>query len=123
VVHTPLVGRDREFAWLKNSWAHAQAATLATPGVVLRGESGIGKSRLAAAAARVAEDSGAVVLSLTGSALHTGAGLHPIRSLLEQRCGISRLTPHGARLRLLEAELMARRRDTSRRCRHPDLTI
>ena len=71
VVHTPLVGRDREFAWLQESWAHAQAGTLTTPGVVLRGEAGIGKSRLAAATARLAEDSGAVVLALTGSALHT----------------------------------------------------
>ena len=51
-----------------------------------------------------------MVLTLTGSALHTDAGLHPIRSLLEQRCGISRLTPPGERLRLLEAELMARGR-------------
>ncbi len=113
VTHTPLVGRDREFAWLQDSWAHAQAGTLGTPGVVLRGEPGIGKSALAAAAARLAEDSGAVVLALTGSALHTDAGLHPIRSLLEQRCGINRITPHGERLRLLEAELMARGRDTA----------
>ena len=81
--------------------------------MVLRGEPGIGKSALAAAAARLASDSGAVVLTLTGSALHTDAGLHPIRSLLEQRCGISRLTPHSERLRLLEAELMARGRDTA----------
>ena len=111
VMHTPLVGRDREFAWLRDSWAHAQDGTLTTPGVVLRGEPGIGKSALAAAAARLALDSGAVVVTLTGSALHTDAGLHPIRSLLEQRCGISRLTPQSERLRLLEAELMARGRD------------
>jgi hypothetical protein len=106
--HVSLVGRAREFGWLRDSWAHAQAGTLATPGVVLRGEPGIGKSALAAAAARFATDSGAVVLTLTGSTLHTDAGLHPIRSLLEQRCGISRLTPNSERLRLLEAELTAR---------------
>ena len=113
VTHTPLVGRDREFAWLQDSWTHTQAGTLTTPGVVLRGEPGIGKSRLAAAAAELAEDSGAVVLALMGSALHTDAGLHPVRSLLEQRCGISTLTPRGERLRLLEAELMARGLDTA----------
>ena len=111
VMHTPLVGRDREFASLRDSWAHAQAGTLTTPGVVLRGEPGIGKSALAAAAARLALDSGSVVVTLTGSALHADAGLHPIRSLLEQRCGISRLTAQSERLRLLEAELMARERD------------
>ena len=86
----PLVGRDREVARLQESWARAQAGTLTSPGVVLRGEAGIGKSRLAAAAAELAEDSGAVVLELVGSSLHTDAGLHPIRTLLEHRCGISR---------------------------------
>jgi class 3 adenylate cyclase len=105
VMRTPLVGRDREFARLQDGWAHARAGTLTTPGVVLRGEPGIGKSSLAAAAAALAEASGAVVLTLSGSALHTDAGLHPIRSLFEQRCGISRLTPPGERLRLLAAEL------------------
>ena len=51
----PLVGRDRELAWLEKCWARAQAGTLTTPGVVFRGEPGIGKSRLAAAAAELVE--------------------------------------------------------------------
>ena len=54
----PLVGRDRELAQLEKSWARAKAGTLRTPGVVFRGEAGIGKSRLAAAAAELAEASG-----------------------------------------------------------------
>ena len=112
-MHTPLVGRDREHAWLQDSWAKAREGTLTTPGVVLRGEPGIGKSSLAAAAARLVLDSGAAVVAVTGSALHTDAGLHPIRSLLEQRCGISRLTPPGERLMLLEAELAALGLDTA----------
>ena len=41
----PLVGRDREMARLQKSWTRAQAGTLTTPGVVFRGEPGIGKSR------------------------------------------------------------------------------
>src|SRR6185312_15128332 len=41
------------------------------PGVVIRGEPGIGKSRLAAAAAELADSSGAVVLELVGSPFHT----------------------------------------------------
>jgi class 3 adenylate cyclase/tetratricopeptide (TPR) repeat protein len=113
VMRTPLVGRDREFAWLRDTWAHAQAGILTTPGVVLRGDPGIGKSSLAAAVAALAGDSGAAVLTLSGSALHTDAGLHPIRGLLEQRCGIGRLTSPGERLRLLEAELMAAGLDTA----------
>ncbi len=104
----PLVGRDREVGWIQKSWADAQADTLTIAGVVLRGDPGIGKSRLAAAAAGFAEDSGAVVLELKGSSLHTDAGLHPIRTLLEHRTGISRLTSQAERLRLLGAEVTAR---------------
>jgi len=106
-VHAPLVGREREFASLRDSWMRAQASTLVIPGVVLRGEPGIGKSALAAAVTALAEYSKAVVLTLTGSALHADAGLHAVRGLLENRCGISRLTPEGERLRLLEVELSA----------------
>ena len=103
----PLVGRDHELAHLQKSWARAQAGTLAIPGVAFRGEPGIGKSRLAAAAAELVEHSGAVVLELAGSPFHTDAGLHPIRTLIERRCGISRLTDQPVRLRLLAAEVAA----------------
>ena len=61
--------------------------------MVLRGEPGIGKSGLAAAAAGLAEDSGAVVLTLAGSALHTDAGLHPVRSCSNAVAASSRLDP------------------------------
>jgi class 3 adenylate cyclase/tetratricopeptide (TPR) repeat protein len=104
----PLVGRDRELARLEKSWARALAGTLSTPGVVFRGEPGIGKSRLAAAAAELVERSGGVVLELFGSPFHTDAGLHPVRTLLERRCGIDRGTDQPDRLRLLKAEIAAR---------------
>ena len=79
--------------------------------MVFRGEPGIGKSRLAAAAAELVENSGAVVLELAGSPFHTDAGLHPVRTLIERRCGISRLTDPAERLGLLEAEVAARSLD------------
>jgi len=101
------VGRDREMARLQKSWTRAQAGTLTTPGVVFRGEPGIGKSRLAAAAAELVEASGSVVLELVGSPFHTDTGLHPIRTLLERRCGIDRNTDQLERLRLLDAEVCA----------------
>ena len=104
----PLVGRDRELARLENCWARAQAGTLTTPGVVFRGEPGIGKSRLGAAAVDFAASSGAVVLELAGSPFHTDAGLHPVRGLLERRCGITRLTDPAERLALLAVEVAAR---------------
>ena len=103
----PLVGREREMARLVKSWTRAQAGTLATGGVVFRGEPGIGKSRLAAAATELVEGSGAVVLELVGSALHTDTGLHPIRTLLQRRCGIGRSTGPAERLTLLRAEIAA----------------
>jgi class 3 adenylate cyclase len=105
IIRGPLVGRDRELARLAKSWARAQAGTLTAPGVVFRGDPGIGKSRLAAAAAELVEHAGAVVLELIGSPFHTDTGLHPVRALLERRCGIGRLTDPGERLRLLEAEV------------------
>ncbi len=49
-----------------------------------------------------------MVLELAGSSFHTDAGLHPVRRLLEQRCGISRLTAPSERLRLLHVEATAR---------------
>lgn len=102
-----MVGRDRELDRLEKYWSRAQSATLTRPGVVFRGDPGIGKSRLAAAAAEVVEASGRPVLELIGSPFHTDAGLHPVRTLLERRCGIERSTESGERLRLLEAELAA----------------
>jgi class 3 adenylate cyclase len=104
----PLVGRDTELAHLKTSWALAQSGTLHVPGVVLRGEPGIGKSRLAAAAAEMAEAAGSAVLDLVGSPFHTDAGLQPVRVLLEHRCGIARSTDQAERLRLLDAEIRTR---------------
>jgi hypothetical protein len=66
VARGPLLGRDRELGRLEKSWARAQVGMLTTPGVAFRGEPGIGKSRLAAAAGELVEASGAVVLELVG---------------------------------------------------------
>ena len=101
----PLVGRDSERGWLQHSWQQARAGLLSTPGVVFRGEPGIGKTRLAKEAAEIVESSGGTVIELRGSPLHIDTGLHPVRRLLERRCGITRLTDGAERLRLLEVEL------------------
>jgi class 3 adenylate cyclase/tetratricopeptide (TPR) repeat protein len=109
----PLVDREREIARLQSSWRRAQSGTLRTPGLVFRGEPGIGKSRLAAAAVELVESAGGVALELVGSPLHSDAGLHPVRTLLERRCGIARLTEPADRLRLLHAEVAARSLDAA----------
>ena len=101
----PLIGRDREREELQQSWQRARDGALRTPGIVFRGEPGIGKTRLANEAAELARSAGASVIELFGSPLHTDTGLHPVRRLVERRCGITRLTEGRERLRLLEAEL------------------
>ncbi|MEW5810771.1 MAG: protein kinase [Actinomycetota bacterium] len=101
----PLVGRDREYARLDKSWRRAQAGTLTVPAVVFRGEAGIGKSRLAAAATELVQRDGGTILELIGSPVHADVGLHPARLLLERRCGITRTTEPVRRLQLLDAEL------------------
>jgi tetratricopeptide (TPR) repeat protein len=107
----PLIGREREHAWLQQSWQRLHDGALTTPGVVFRGEPGIGKTRLATEAAELVGRSGGAVIELRGSPLHTATGLYPIRRLLERRCGMTRLTDGAARLRLLQAELSARALD------------
>jgi class 3 adenylate cyclase/tetratricopeptide (TPR) repeat protein len=103
----PLIGRDRERSWLQQSWQQARDGVLTSPGVGFRGEPGIGKTRLATEAAELVRSSGAPVIELFGSPLHTDTGLHPVRRLVERRCGITRLTDGRERLRLLQAELRA----------------
>ena len=101
----PLIGRDRERSWLQQSWQRARDRALTSPGVVFRGEPGIGKTRLTAEAVEIVRGSGAPVIGLFGSPVHTDTGLHPARRLLERRCGITRLTDGRERLHLLQAEL------------------
>jgi class 3 adenylate cyclase/tetratricopeptide (TPR) repeat protein len=103
----PLVGRDRELDHLQTSWAMAESGSLTTPGVGFVGEAGVGKSRLATMAADIAEQSGNPVLALIGSPFHGDVGLYPIRALLEQRCGIERVTEQAERLRLLDEQVRA----------------
>ena len=111
VVSPSLIGRDRERSWMQESWQRACDGALSTPGIVFRGEAGIGKTRLAAHAAEMVTGSGGAVIELRGSPLHTDTGLHPVRRLLERRCGITRLTDGAERMRMLEAELRSRGMD------------
>ena len=105
IARGPLVGRERELAYLQSAWAQATAGVLRTPGAVFRGEGGIGKSRLARAAVELAEQSGAAVLELFGSPFYTDVGLRPVRRLLERRCGVGRDSDPAERLRELRAEV------------------
>lgn len=104
----PLVGREREFAYLQKSWAEATAGTLRTRGIAFTGEGGIGKTRLASSAVDMAAEAGAEVLTLFGSPFHADVGLRPVRRLLERRCGIRRDSSPGDRVAALYAEVEKR---------------
>lgn len=104
----PLIGRTSELDEFRRLWDDVVADTgTSAAGIAFQGEPGLGKSRLATAAADIVEQSGGQVIVLFGSPFHADAGLHPVRTLLERRCGIGRLTPRDERLRLLQAELCA----------------
>jgi class 3 adenylate cyclase/tetratricopeptide (TPR) repeat protein len=109
----PIVGRERELAALRDMWDRASTGTLTTRGVLLRGEGGIGKSRLASAAVDMARDSGAAVLELFGSPFHTDVGLRPVRRLIERHSQIQRDSDAADSLRLLEAEVESRALDAA----------
>ncbi|WP_319430813.1 ATP-binding protein [Mycobacterium sp. RTGN5] len=109
----PIVGRERELAALRDMWDQASAGTLSTRGVLLRGEGGIGKSRLASAVVDMARESDATVLELFGSPFHTDVGLRPVRRLIERHCQIQRGSDAADSLRLLEAEIESRSMDTA----------
>ncbi|WP_445168951.1 ATP-binding protein [Mycolicibacterium sp. Dal123E01] len=104
----PIVGRERELTALRDMWDQASAGTLTTRGVLLRGEGGIGKSRLASAAVDMARESGATILELFGSPFHTDVGLRPVRRLIERHSQIQRDCDTAESLRLLEVELRGR---------------
>lgn len=101
---SPLIGRADERAWLQRAWQRA-ADGGGSSGVVFLGDAGIGKTRLVRVAVDLADRAGGNVIELRGSPLHTGTGLHPVRRLLERRCGMTRLTGERERLELLAAEL------------------
>ncbi len=108
----PLVGRDDDRAVLRAAWRTAcEGGTERAQSILIRGEPGIGKSRLAASIAHDVAADGAPVIELTGSSFHTDAGFHPVRRLLEQRGSISPDTPPAERLRRLRRELQDAGRD------------
>ena len=115
---TPLVGRSSEFAVLRAAWWAATAGTAPrTTAVLIRGEPGIGKSRLGGRNIAGGRDQRAVVVELAGSPFHVGAGFHPIQVLLEARCGIDGDADGPERLHRLRDELGASGADPDGRCR------
>jgi class 3 adenylate cyclase len=111
---TPLVERDAELERLRQAWARASVGTAGhTGGVLVTGEAGVGKSRLLAAFVDEAASAGAGFLELHGSPFHTDVGFHPVRSLIESRCGITGDADPAARLEHLAGEVASLGLDTA----------
>ncbi len=102
---TPLVERDGELEHLREAWAQVSTAADRATGVLVCGEGGVGKSRLVAAFVDEACSGGACVVELHGSPFHVDAGFHPVRGLLEARCGMTDDTDPAERLQYLSREV------------------
>ncbi len=102
---TALVGRDEELALLQRRWQQAKAGEGRV--VVLIGEPGIGKSRLAQAMLQQPAREPHTRLRYFCSPHHQASALYPFITQLEHAAGISREDMAEARLAKLEA-LLAR---------------
>ena len=85
---TPLVDREDEIAMLRQRWERACGG--AGQAVVLIGEPGIGKSRLAFELQRLAAEREHTRLLFSGSPYHTNSALFPVGNYLAQAAGFAR---------------------------------
>jgi len=103
---TPLLERAGALERLLHVWEQTAAGTADRPsGVLLRGDAGVGKSRLAAAVIEQAASPSPRVVELHGSPFHRDTSFHPVRSLIEARCGITDAAEPVERLERLTHEL------------------
>ena len=88
VALTPLVGRDSEVSRLVAAWRDAREGRGRV--VLLRGEPGIGKSRLTHALRELIADEDRATLRYQCSPYHTNSALYPVIELLEFRARFAR---------------------------------
>jgi class 3 adenylate cyclase/tetratricopeptide (TPR) repeat protein len=100
---TPLVGRDEELAMLERRWQQAMAGEGCV--VLVSGEPGIGKSRLAQALLERLSGEPHIRLRMFCSPHHQDHALYPTIAQLERAAGFRRKDTADARLDKLEAVL------------------
>ncbi len=102
----PMVNRASEIAILRDAWQTTRAGeATGVQSILIRGDSGVGKSRLAATLAADVRHDHLPVIELAGSSFHTDAGFYPVRRLVEQACGIGPAASATERLALLRHDL------------------
>jgi class 3 adenylate cyclase/tetratricopeptide (TPR) repeat protein len=103
---TPLVEREEELVRLRLAWTRAQAGDADRMSALLvSGDAGVGKSRLLSALIDEVSARNGAVIELHGSPFHVDAGLHPVRSLIEGRCGVRDDTEPAERVERLAREV------------------
>src|SRR5262249_20696696 len=102
-VLTPLVGRDEEIDLLLRRWARAKAGDGQV--VLVSGEPGIGKSRLAAALGEHLQTETHIRLRYFCSPYYQDSALYPFTDQLGRASGFARDDPPVAKLGKLEALL------------------
>jgi class 3 adenylate cyclase/predicted ATPase len=105
VALTRLVGRDEEIDLLLRRWARAKAGDGQV--VLISGEAGLGKSRIAAALNERLDAEAAIRLRYFCSPYHQDSALFPFVDQLGRAAGFAREDPPAAKLQKLEA-LLAR---------------
>ncbi len=100
---TPLVNRESELTMLLDAWRNAEAG--AGNAVVLRGEAGIGKSRLALSLRERLQDVAKSLVILYCSHDETTSPLRPVVEHLQREIGFEAADPAERRVALLEAYL------------------
>ena len=97
---TPFVGREREVNAIREAWV--DAAEGQGRSVLLRGEAGMGKSRLLEAAKQIAASRLHEVFEAQCSPYRMNSPLYPIAQMVERRLGIEEAMTATERLDLIE---------------------
>jgi class 3 adenylate cyclase/predicted ATPase len=104
---TPIVGRDAEISALLDDWRQVRDTGVGRA-VLLRGESGIGKSRMASALRERIEDDNRQTLVFQCSPFFVNSAFYPIRASFERALQLGQDTDTNARLDKLEAVVIDR---------------